>query len=331
MTELKINDIPGVGESTAEKLMASGYDTIMGIAVASPLELANTVGMSETVCRKMINWCRNEADLGFKSGTEEVKRRDGRYRIPTGARELDLILLPPAERDELEKSKEPLVGGMISGSMTETYGLPGCGKTGIGFSLAVNLLCSDPKACVAYIDAEFTFNHDRIRELVAGYNERCNTKCDPEEVIGRIQYLAAHNSDHQLLAIQQVNSLITKEGFNIKLVIVDSIIAHLRAELVGRATLSVRQSKLAKHVSALNKIADVHNIVVYVTNQAMSDPGAMFGDPTRAVGGNVLQHGVKTIIFLRKAAGGKRKATITKSAGLAELDALYEIKTGGLY
>ena len=53
----------------------------------------------------------------------------------------------------------------------------------------------------------------------------------------------------------------------------------------------------------LAKIADLHNICVYVTNPVMSKPDAFFGDPTEAIGGNIVAHNSTFRIYLRK---GKR-------------------------
>jgi DNA repair protein RadA len=37
-----LEDLPGVGPATAEKLKDNGFDSYQGIAVASPGELSNT-------------------------------------------------------------------------------------------------------------------------------------------------------------------------------------------------------------------------------------------------------------------------------------------------
>ena len=38
--EMTIEDLPGVGPATAEKLREAGFDELLGIAVMSPMELA---------------------------------------------------------------------------------------------------------------------------------------------------------------------------------------------------------------------------------------------------------------------------------------------------
>ncbi len=81
-----------------------------------------------------------------------------------------------------------------------------------------------------------------------------------------------------------------KSGEPIKLLIVDSLTAHFRAEFSGRGQLADRQQKLNKYMHNLMKLAEQHNIAVYVTNQVMANPAQLFGDPTTAIGGHIVGH-----------------------------------------
>src|SRR3989338_177174 len=65
--ELQIEDLPSVGAATAEKLRLGGFDTIMAIAVATPGELVNAAGMTESAARKLIQASRGSIDMGFES------------------------------------------------------------------------------------------------------------------------------------------------------------------------------------------------------------------------------------------------------------------------
>ena len=49
--EITIEDLPGVGAATAEKLMEAGYDSLMAIAVASPSEIAPPSMVNKTSCQ----------------------------------------------------------------------------------------------------------------------------------------------------------------------------------------------------------------------------------------------------------------------------------------
>ena len=43
--EFTIEDLPGVGATTAEKLRESGYDNLMAIATSSPADLVELTGI----------------------------------------------------------------------------------------------------------------------------------------------------------------------------------------------------------------------------------------------------------------------------------------------
>jgi DNA repair protein RadA len=113
---------------------------------------------------------------------------------------------------------------------------------------------------------------------------------DPEEVLKNIKVARAFNSDHQALLAEKVEDLIKKHNVPVKLLIVDSLTAHFRAEFIGRGTLADRQQKINKHMHALMKLADKYNLCVYVTNQVMARPDTFFGDPTEAIGGHIVAH-----------------------------------------
>src|SRR3989344_2303099 len=64
----KVEDLPGVGAATAEKLISAGYDTFLSIAVTSPGEMVNIAGVTEATARKIINAARGKLEMGFETG-----------------------------------------------------------------------------------------------------------------------------------------------------------------------------------------------------------------------------------------------------------------------
>ena len=52
--EATIEDLPGVGPATAEKLKEAGFDDLLAIAVMSPTELAEQAELGEAVSSKII-------------------------------------------------------------------------------------------------------------------------------------------------------------------------------------------------------------------------------------------------------------------------------------
>jgi DNA repair protein RadA len=118
---------------------------------------------------------------------------------------------------------------------------------------------------------------------------------------------------------------------NIKLVVVDSLTAHFRAEYTGRGTLASRQQKLNRHMHTLQrKLADLHNAAVIVTNQVMSRPDILFGDPTAPIGGNIVGHHSTFRVYLRKGKATKRVAKLIDSPNMPDAECVFEITTDGI-
>ena len=61
---ISLEEIPGVGPSTAEKLRSAGYTTVEEIAVASPLEISAATEISENTAAKIIVAARKLANVG---------------------------------------------------------------------------------------------------------------------------------------------------------------------------------------------------------------------------------------------------------------------------
>lgn len=306
--EFDICDLPGVGAATAEKLELAGYDNMLAIAVASPGELVEIAGVTEATARKIINAARDMMEMGFESGIEVMKRREMVQKIRLGSVALN----------------ELLGGGFETGAITECFGEFGSGKTQIGLSLAVECQKLEENAVAVYIDTENTFRPERVSQLAQAAG------LEVDETLKRIKVAKAYNSDHQMLLAEKVEDLIKKEGLNVKVIIVDSLTAHFRAEFIGRGTLSERQQKLNKHLHTLARLADMYNLAVYVTNQVQADPAQFFGDPTKAVGGHIVAHASTYRLYLRKGKKGSRVAKLIDSPNLPEAEAAFMVDGEGV-
>ena len=285
--ENKLTDIPGIGPGIAAKLEAAGVYDLMGLAVISPFALSEMAGVGEAVARKAIQAARGMLNLGFLDGLEFAKKRENILFITTGSKNLNGLL---GGR------------GVETGAMTEAYGAFGSGKTQLGLTLAVNVQLPKEQGGAngkaVYIDTEGTFRPDRIRQIAEGIG------ANPDKVLKNILVARAFNSDHQILLIDKINEMI-KDGEPIKIVIIDSLTAHFRAEFAGRGQLADRQQKLNKYLHNLIKMSEQHNLAVYVTNQVMANPAMMFGDPTTAIGGNIVGHACLTWDSLIQLADGR--------------------------
>jgi DNA repair protein RadA len=306
--EPDLYDLPGVGAATAEKLKECGYDSVMSVAVASPGKLTDDAGVSESVARKMIQAARDSMKMGFISGEEVLARRAKVHKITTGSKVFDTLL----------------GGGFETGSIVECFGEFGSGKTQVGHLLAVNCQKDDPTAVAVYIDTENTFRPERIKELADGAG------LDPDKILKNIKVAKAYNSDHQMLLAEKAAEMISSDKLNVQVVIVDSLTAHFRAEFIGRGTLAERQQKINKHMHTLLKLADMHNVCVYVTNQVQADPAQFFGDPTKAVGGHIVAHASTFRIYLRKGKKGSRVAKLIDAPNLPDGECNFMVETPGL-
>lgn len=302
-------DLPGVGAATAAKLRESGYNTLMSVAVATPGELVELAGVTEATARKMINFARDRLEMGFETGEDLLKKRQRIQKISTGSKAFDDLLGG---------------GGIETGAITECFGEFGSSKTQIAHLLSVNALASDPEGVAVFIDTENTFRPERIKQFAEGVG------LNPEAALKRIRVARAYNSDHQMLLAEKVEDLAKNQNLKVKLIVVDSLTAHFRAEFVGRGTLADRQQKLNKHMHTLMKIADTLNAAVYVTNQVMSKPDMFFGDPTQAIGGHIVAHASTFRIYLRKGKKGSRVAKLIDSPSLPDGECMFYVEESGL-
>ncbi len=312
MTEqdVTLRDLPGVGEKTAEKLESVGMDDLMAIATSSPSELAAIAEIGEGQAAKIIAAARQALKMGFESGLDILEKRKNIGRITTGSKALDALL----------------GGGIETGSITECYGAFGSAKTQIAHQLSVNVQLPKDKGGLEgnalYIDTEQTFRPERIIQMAEALG------INGEEALKRIFVARAYNSDHQILLAEKAKDIIKKE--NIRLIVVDSVTAHFRADYSGRGSLAERQQKLNRHLHTLQKYADAYNLAVYITNQVMAKPDVFFGDPTEAVGGHVLHHAATFRIYLRKGKGNKRIARLVDSPNLPDGEAVFLVTEEGI-
>ena len=173
-----------------------------------------------------------------------------------------------------------------------------------------------------WIDTEQTFRPERIRHMSDALD------LDTDAILKRIHVARAFNSHHQMLLVEKAQEL--TQDFPIRLIVIDSLTAHFRAEFIGRGVLAERQQLLNKHIHELMRFGDIHNAVVYVTNQVHSKPDAFFGDPTRPVGGHIVGHSATFRVYLRKSKGGKRIARLIDSPSLPEAEAVFSVSEDGI-
>ncbi|KYK27050.1 MAG: DNA repair and recombination protein RadA [Candidatus Proteinoplasmatales archaeon SG8-5] len=306
-----IEKLPGVGPATADKLRDAGYTTMMSIAVESPKSLAELCDIGEAVAIKVIAAAKKEADVGgFETGDVVLERRQKIGKLTTCSKALDSLM----------------GGGFESQAITELFGEFGSGKTQIAHQCAVSVQMKEKDGGldgdVVMIDTENTFRPERIAQMAEALD--LNVK----DILSRIHVARAYNSHHQMLLAEKARDI--AEDHDVKLLIVDSLTSHFRAEYVGRGTLADRQQKLNKHMHDLLRFGDINNAVVIVTNQVSAKPDAFFGDPTRPIGGHIVGHTATFRLYLRKSKAGKRIVRLIDSPNLPEAEAVVLIDEKGV-
>lgn len=311
--KLALRNIEGVGPATEKRLREAGFRSIRDLLVRGPVDVSEATGMEMDESADICNKARVALqDLGiidrsFITATSMLNKR--RDRITTGSKNFDDLL----------------GGGVETKAVTEVYGEFGTGKTQLCHTLCVMVQQEqdagglDSRA--VYIDTENTFRPERIESIARARG------LDSRKSLENIIVAKAYNSAHQELIIEETGPVI--EQNRVRLVIVDSAVAHYRAEFLGRATLSERQQRLNKFMHILVRMGEAYDVAVVVTNQIQSSPDTLFGDPVRPTGGNVVAHTSTYRIYLKRS-GKNRIARMVDSPYHAEREILYALTDRGI-
>ena len=314
VVDIEIQDIEGVGPTTARKLKEAGIVSVMDLAVTSADELAVDLNSSKDTAATFIMAAQrllresNILEKEFVTAESALEKRKSLMRCSTGSRALDELLL----------------GGIETQAVTEFYGEFGSGKSQICHTLAA--IAPQPKESgglnggVIYIDTEGTFRPERLNQIARA------RELEPSHVLKNVAVCKVYNSSHLELIIKDLGKYVN--DFNAKLVIIDSIISLHRAEFAGRGTLADRQQRLNGLLHKVIRLAEIFNIAVVITNQVQSSPDTFFGDPTKAAGGNVIGHASTYRIYLRKS-GENRTAKMIDSPYHPYSDAKFTLNEKG--
>jgi DNA repair protein RadA len=307
---MDLEELPGVGATTATKLRDAGYKEMSSVAAASASELKDAAGIGEAAANRIIIAAKESLDIRFRTGTEMLEKRKSVKKITTGSTALDDLL----------------GGGIETQAISEFYGEFGSGKTQIVHQAAVTVQLPEDEGglgkSVIFIDSENTFRPERIIQMAEGRG------LDPEKILENIQVARAYNSADQILWAEKAAEM--AQSGDIGLIVVDSLTSQFRADYIGRGTLADRQQKLNRHMHTLQRAGDLNNIAVVVTNQVMAKPDTFFGDPTAPIGGHIVGHTSTFRLYLRKSKGGKRVARLMDSPNLPDGEAIFMVTQEGI-
>jgi len=309
-----IDALKDIGPATKTCLREAGFRSIKDLVIRGPIDIAEATGITIEKCTLLCNRAREILedngvfDKPFITANQIYEKRKSEYRIATGSKNLD----------------ELLGGGVETRAITELYGEYGTGKTQICLTLCVTVQqneSEDNLSRALYVDTENTFRPERIASIASA------RKIDPNRALENIIVAKAYNSSHQEVIIQESPNIINLN--NIKIIIVDSIVSHYRAEFLGRSFLSERQQRINRLLHILLRIAETCKVAVVITNQIQSSPDAIFGDPHKATGGNVMAHASTYRLYLKKA-GKNRIARMVDSPYHSESEILFTLNEQGI-
>jgi len=311
----EISTLKGMGPVNVKKFNQEGINTIMDLAVCTANEVAERINMNRETLSSFILQAQEYLqengvlERQIVPARKILEKRKTLNRLSFGCKSLNEITF----------------GGVETQAITEFYGEFGSGKSQICFTLCA--MVSQPldlggfDGQAIFIDTEGTFRPDRIQQIAIARG------LDPDAVIDNIQYVHIYNASHLQLTVRDIPKYI--KDHRAKLIIIDSIVSLHRAEFTGRGTLAERQQKLNTILHKLLRIAEIYNVAVVVTNQVITSPGNLFGDPLIPAGGNIIGHTATYRIYLRKS-GRNRIFRIIDSPSHPTSDTRFTVNESGI-
>ena len=158
-----------------------------------------------------------------------------------------------------------------------------------------------------YIDTEGKFRVEKIEAMAKARG------LDWSATIANITVPQPIDCKQQEATIEEVCSIV-RSNPRIKLLIIDSMMFHYRAEYPGRSNLSERSHRLNIYMHMLHSLAQTANIAVVITNQSTSDQhgDSTFKDPL-PYGGSIISNTCTYIIHFKRKIFNNIDATLLKS------------------
>lgn len=317
IAEFDLTQLDGIGKVRADKLRASGISTLFDLLIRGSQELSVITDMDRDGCTRLIEKAkvelRNNGDLPPGDIHDLSSHKRDILKLKTGSKEMDDML------GGYDFNGNQIPGGVESQAITEVYGQEGAGKTQFGLTLTAMTLGAGHG--VFFIDCEGTFDEDRFKDICKA------RKINPD--MSKFLYMKALDTDTIMMAVDSfIKDIIEND---VKLVYIDGAIGKFRAEFdQGRGDLNVRQNRLKPFFLHLSKMADYLNIAIVVTNQVMGNPDPYSGESMKAVGGYIVGHAPKYILWFKKNTKNKRTITFKKSNRHAMYDIVVYLNKEGI-
>ena len=274
---------PGVGKLTLDRV-AEVVECVEDLALFNPEELSERAGIEPEKAAAIVRAARRLAreKLGLKrvySGAEYARVLEGRDVLTTGVGALD----------------ELLGGGLRAWDVYEFAGEFGTGKTQLCHQLAVTVQLPPSRGGLSgkavYIDTEGTFSPQRVEAMAERFGV--------ERPLDGIYVVRPLNVDELEEAVIEDLPALMRD--NVRLIVVDSIIALYRAEFKGREMLAARQQRINYLLDWLKRYARRYGSVVAMTNQVLSQPVPWGVSIKVPAGGNIIAHASTHRLIIRRA------------------------------
>ena len=307
-----LDQVKGINSRQIKLLEENGISSAEALAMSPHSVVSDIDGLGEKTAKKLIWNARNALRMSEFIAAEEIN--ENTEYITTGSAELNRIM----------------GGGIASGKLTEVFGPFKSGKTNLAHTIAVSSQMLRNKGglgcTVAYIDTENTFSKEKIKRIAKRFG------LDPKKILAGIFHARIYSSDHQVQMISKAEQLCKERG--VRLIVLDSLMALMRAEYVGIGMLARRQAVLNNMIHALSRIAETYNCAVLLTNQVATKMMGMFSADD-AIGGNIIAHGAHfRLMFKTKGFSSnnslKRRAVIVDAPDLPPEEAEFYITSVGI-
>ena len=307
-----LEQIKGINGRQIKLLQENGISSAEALAMSPSGVVSDIDGLGDKTAKKLI-W-NARAALGMTEFIPAEDIDENTEYITTGSSELNRIF----------------GGGLSTGKLTEVFGPFKSGKTNLAHTLAVTTQLPKKQgglgAAVAYIDSENTFSQEKIKRIAKRFG------LDPKKVLSQIFHARIYSSDHQEQMIGKAETLCKTR--NVRLIIVDSLMALMRAEYIGIGMLARRQAVLNNMIHALSRVAETYNCAVLLTNQVATKMVGMFSSDD-AIGGNIVGHGCHfRVMFKTKGFSSnnslKRRAIIVDAPDLPPEECEFFITSTGI-
>jgi DNA repair protein RadA len=312
--DLSLSQLKGLGAVTEKKLNGFGVTSLIDLCVRGSKEIAEITGVTKSTTD---TWCMGSHKLLEEKGII----RDSSMSV--------LDLLEYQKNFDVLKTKCNALDDLFNGGLEpeatyEIYGEFGSGKTQFCNTLTVEAINDNDN--VVWIDCEDTFKPRRIMEILQarGY---ADDEEEAKDMLGRITYFYCPNTEQMMGTVNALSDLLIEK--KPRLVVLDGAIGQFREEYLGRGTLAERQMQIARLMTHVKNISYYFKCTVIFTNQVMSDPSVMFGDPIKPIGGNVVAHASGYRLYFKKP-GKKHIARMVDSPEHAQADAEFILNDKGV-